>query len=118
MPSRATAKTLIQLLDSSQLDVRMSWNPKVSVPSQTIANTEGLTVVLILLCVLWGGVREQAPRDQQVDLSKTEAHTEAPMTQLGRAAASNAIIYHVWFVKKLSELETQRTETTNSDLVC
>ena len=54
----------------------------------------------------------------QADLSKTEAHTEAPMAQLGRAAASGSIIDHVWFVKSVSELETQRTETTNSDLVC
>ena len=38
------------------------------------------------------------------------------MTQLGRAAASGSIIDHVWFVKELSEPETQRTETTNSDL--
>ena len=41
----------------------------------------------------------------QADLSKTETHTEAPMTQLGRAAASSSIIEHVWFVKKLSEPE-------------
>ena len=34
----------------------------------------------------------------QADLSKTEAHTEAPMTELGRAAASNAIIDPVWFI--------------------
>ena len=34
----------------------------------------------------------------QADLSKTEAHAEAPMTQLGRAAASSLIIAHVWFV--------------------
>ena len=34
----------------------------------------------------------------QADLSKTEAHAEAPMTQLGRAAASNLIIAHVWLV--------------------
>ena len=53
----------------------------------------------------------------QADLSKTETHTEAPMTQLGRAAASGSIIDHVWFVKKLSEPKTQRTETLSSDLV-
>ena len=52
----------------------------------------------------------------QADLSKTEAHTEAPKTQLERAAASGSIIDHVWFVKELSEPETQRTETTNSGL--
>ena len=65
---------------------RMSWSPKFSMPSQTLASTEGLTVLLIFLYVLWGGARERAPRDQQVDLFKTGAHTEAPMTQLGRAA--------------------------------
>ena len=32
----------------------------------------------------------------QADLSKTETYTEAPMTQLGRAAASNAMIDYVW----------------------
>ena len=32
------------------------------------------------------------------DLSKTELHTEAPMTQLGRTAASGSSIDHVWFV--------------------
>ena len=47
----------------------------------------------------------------QADLSKTEAHTEAPMTQQGCAAAPGSIIDHVWFVKNLSELERQRTET-------
>ena len=76
---------------------RMSWNPKVSVPCQTIANTEGLTVLLIFF-VLWGGIREKAQRDKQVDLSKTEVDSETPMTQLGRAATSSAIINHVWFV--------------------
>ena len=30
----------------------------------------------------------------QADLSKTEAHTEAPMTQLERAAASGSTIAH------------------------
>ena len=30
--------------------------------------------------------------------TKTEIHTEAPMTQLGRAATSSTIINHVWFV--------------------
>ena len=54
----------------------------------------------------------------EANLSKTETHTEAPITQLGRAAAPGSIIDHVWFVKNLSELERQRTETTNSDLVC
>ena len=39
----------------------------------------------------------------QANLSKTEAHTEAPMTQLGRAAASGSIIDHFGFVKNLSE---------------
>ena len=39
----------------------------------------------------------------QASLSKTEAHTETPMTQLGRAAASGSIIDRVWFVYKLSE---------------
>ena len=39
----------------------------------------------------------------QADLSKTETHTEAPMTQLGRAAASSSIIDHVWFLKKLPD---------------
>ena len=32
------------------------------------------------------------------DLSKTEADTEAPMTQLGRAPASSSIIDHVCFI--------------------
>ena len=41
----------------------------------------------------------------QANLSKTETHAEAPMTQLGRAAAPGSIIDHVWFVKNLSELE-------------
>ena len=31
-------------------------------------------------------------------LSKTEAHTEAPITQLGRATASSSIVNHVWFI--------------------
>ena len=52
----------------------------------------------------------------QADLSKTETHTEAPMTQLGRTATSRSIIDHAWFVKESFEPETQRTETTNSDL--
>ena len=34
----------------------------------------------------------------QADLSKVETHTEAPMTQLGRAAAPSSIIDHVCFV--------------------
>ena len=46
----------------------------------------------------------------QADLSKTEAHTEAPMTQLGRATASSPITDRVWFVSKLSEPKTQGTE--------
>ena len=33
----------------------------------------------------------------QANLSKTETRTEAPMTQLGRTAASSAIINHFWF---------------------
>ena len=52
----------------------------------------------------------------QADLSKTETHTEAPMTQLGRTATSRSIIDHAWFVKESFEPETQRTETANSDL--
>ena len=52
----------------------------------------------------------------QADLSKTETHTEAPMTQLGRTATSRSIIDHAWFVKESLEPETQRTETTNSGL--
>ena len=52
----------------------------------------------------------------QADLSKTETHTEAPMTQLGRTATSRSIIDHAWFVKESFEPETQRTETTNSGL--
>ena len=78
---------------------RMSWNPKFSMPSQTLANTEGLTVVLIFLYVLWGGARERAPRDRQVNLSKMDAHSVAPTTQLGRAIALGSIIDHVWFVE-------------------
>ena len=52
----------------------------------------------------------------QANLSTTEVNTETPMTQQGRAAAPGSIIDHVRFVKSLSELGTQRTETTNSDL--
>ena len=52
----------------------------------------------------------------RADLSKTETHTEAAMTQLGRAAASCPIIDHVWFVKELSEPGTQRIEPTSSGL--
>ena len=55
------------------------------------------------VCVLSGGVREKAPQLMPVGtaqfgqayLSKTEAHTEAPKTQLGRAAVSRALIDHV-----------------------
>ena len=50
--------------------------------------------------VLSGGVREKAPQLMpvgtaqfgQANLSKTEAHTETPMTQLGRAAASSSTV--------------------------
>ena len=35
-----------------------------------------------------------------------EAHTEAPMTQRERAAATGSVIDHVWFVRKLSEQTT------------
>ena len=70
-------------------DSRMFWNPKVSMSFQTIANTEGLSVALIFLCVLWGGVHKKAQRDQHVDLSKPASHTEALMTQPRRTAALN-----------------------------
>ena len=57
----------------------------------------------------------------KANLSKMETHTEAPMTQLGRAAAPGSIIDHIWFVKSLLRVcpnwKTQRTETTNSDIV-
>ena len=46
----------------------------------------------------------------QADLSKTEADTEAPMPQLGRATASSSILGRVWLVSKLFEPKTQRTE--------
>ena len=42
----------------------------------------------------------------QADLSKTEAHTEAPMTQLGRAAASSSIIDHVCLFRFLFPVST------------
>ena len=57
----------------------------------------------------------------QADLSKTEAHTEAPMTQLGRAAASGSIIDHVWLAKKFSERICNEPNQTNfqpSFLIC
>ena len=34
----------------------------------------------------------------KANLSKTETHAEAPMTQLGFATASSPMIDHVWFI--------------------
>ena len=53
----------------------------------------------------------------QADLSKTETYTEAPMTQLGRAAASASIIDHVWFVLVFTFCFTEaHTETPMTQL--
>ena len=44
----------------------------------------------------------------QANLSTTEANTETPMTQLGRAAAPGSIMDHVWFVKKDSNRQRHK----------
>ena len=101
----------------------MSRNPKLWMSSQTIAETDGFVVALDIFCTLdqmyetvdsnacgftdskrWlkntFGLKPAVGTVQfeQADLSKTEAYTEAPMTQLGCIAASSAIIDHGWCV--------------------
>ena len=71
---------------------------------------------LTMFGLLVGRTEVDTAKFGQANLSKTETHTEAPITQLGRAATSCSIIDHVWFLKELFEPETQRTETTNSGL--
>ena len=44
----------------------------------------------------------------QADLFKTEAHTETPMTQLGRANVSSAIINHIYPTPKPNDATRTR----------
>ena len=71
-------------------------------------------LVSFVLCFEFQLVPVSTTQFGQADLFKTETHTEAPMTQLGRAAASGSIIDHGWFVKKLSELKN--TTDRNNEL--
>ena len=64
------------------------------------AASGSIVVMLGLFCFLF--LFRLMPVDTaqfgQADLSKTETHTEAPMTQLGRATASSQVINHVWLI--------------------
>ena len=89
---------------------KASRDQMVWMASQTIAKTDGLVTALgtSLFFARWGARNGPTGSNvQKIDLNLSasqarkgwlETHTEAPMTQLGRAAASNQIIDHVWLI--------------------